>query len=62
VDTDDVLEITEHLDLENAIAELHDELYRVADYDELGSKSEAKASMARCQAYMNAINAYLERE
>ncbi len=54
-----VPEITEHLELDNAVAEMHDELYRMVDFDELDSLDEAVASYDKLREYMEGFRNYL---
>lgn len=54
-------EITDHLELENTIAEMHDELYRMTDFAELGEYNAAHESHSKCAGYMSAIKDYLNK-
>lgn len=51
--------IIDHHDVENSVAEIHDELYRMADYCELGEFEEATASYDKVRVQMEAIRTFL---
>ena len=51
--------IDNHHALEDAIAEVHDELYRLADYMEAGNYNEARDSKRSVEAYLTAIDQYI---
>lgn len=53
------VEIAEHIDLDNAVAEMHDELYRMVDFDELDAITDAITSYDKLREYMDGFRNYL---
>ena len=52
-------EITNHIDLDNAVAEMHDEMYRMVDADEAGDIPAAVQSYNKVSEQMEAVRIYL---